>query len=278
VRPMIFYLVTRILWYVPLILQVAIAAVMLRRKLVGIFPVFFCYTVSVASQSTVSLFLPNPGRSYALVNWWGDALAVLLGIGVIFETLKNILPPYPFLRLLMKWVWVLGGMAAATALLMLVFSTGQFGAQGTPTGPAARADEAVHDTNKPPVEKDPVLESILLAEWAARFLQVCLLIIVIALMSRLGLTWQQYSVGIVAGFGIFSALDLAALEFHGHLHFISDNVFGLIRPAAYNLGAIIWATYFLRSWSRTPVAYLPKTNLSEWNEAVTDYVDQCYRR
>jgi hypothetical protein len=276
VRPMILYLVTRILWYVPLILQVAIAAVMLRRKLVGIFPVFFCYTVLVASCATVSLFLPTRGTSYALLYWWGDALAVLLGLGVIFETLKNILPAYPILRLVMKSVWVLGGLAAATALLMLVFSSGGATARGTPAaGGVARADKdgAVFDP-----AKDPVLESILLTERAARFLQVCLLIIVIALMSRLGLTWQQYSVGIVAGFGIFSALDLAALEFHGHLHFMSDNVFGLIRPAAYNLGAIIWAAYFLRSWSQTPVAYLPKTNLSEWNEAVNDYVDQCYRR
>ena len=274
---MIFYLVTRMLWYVPLILQVAIAAVMLRRKLVGIFPVFFCYTALVVSVATVLLFFPTRGRSYALVYWWGDALAVLLGLGVIFETLKNILPPYPFLGLVMKLVWVLGGLAAATALLMLVFSTTV--AQGTPTGgPAARADEIVHDTNDLPKKKDPVLDSILLTERAARFLQVCLLIIVIALMSRLGLTWQQYSVGIVAGFGIFSALDLAVLEFRGHLHFVSDDTFGVIHSAAYNLGAIIWAVYFLRSWSRTPVAYLPKTNLSEWNEAVTDYVDECYRR
>ena len=58
VRPMIFYLVTRVLWYVPLLLQVAIAAVMLRRKLVGRFPVFFGYTVLVASRATV---LPNVG-------------------------------------------------------------------------------------------------------------------------------------------------------------------------------------------------------------------------
>jgi hypothetical protein len=272
-------MLTTTLWVVPLLIQVAIVAVMLRRKLAGVFPVFFVYTVVVAFWTTALFFLPNPSRPYALVYWWGEALAVLLGLGVIFEVLRNILPPYPFLRVVMKWVWVLGGMAAATALLMLVFSTGHTAAQGTPTaGPAARQDEAVQDTKLPPKKKDPVLESILLLEWAARFLQVCLLIIVIALMSRLGLTWQQYSVGIVAGFGIFSALDLAVLELRGHLHFVSDDTFGLIHTAAYNLGAIIWAIYFLRSWSRTPVAYLPKTNLSEWNEAVTDYVDQCYRR
>jgi len=279
VRPMILYLVTKTLWYFPLVLQVAIAAVMLRRKLAEVFPVFFGYTVVVASRETALLFVPYTGKTYSLVYFWGEALAVLLGIGVIFETLRNILPPYPFLRLVLKLVWVLGGMAAATALLMLLFSRGPPTAQKTATeGPAAHADVAVPDKEMPPKKKDPVLESIFLLERAARFLQVCLLIIVIALMSRLGLTWQQYSVGIVVGFGIYSALNLAALEFRSHLHFVTDGMFELINSAAYNLGALIWAAYFLRSWSRTPVAYLPKTNLAEWNEAVNDYVNQCYRR
>ncbi len=61
-------------------------------------------------------------------------------------------------------------------------------------------------------------EWIILTERSARFLQVCLLIVAIALMSRLGLTWQNYSVGIAAGFGVFAALDLALLELRAHLH------------------------------------------------------------
>src|SRR5215831_12259226 len=135
---MIWYLLTKTLWLFPLVLQVAIAAVMLWRKLAGVFPVFFAYTVVMVSRETALFFLPYSGRAYSLVYWWGEALAVLLGIGVIFETLRNILPPYPFLRLVLKLVWVLGGMAAATALLMLLFSSGRTNAQETPTGePAA---------------------------------------------------------------------------------------------------------------------------------------------
>ena len=250
---MILYLVTRTLWLVPLILQVAIAAVMLRRKLVRVFPVFFAYTVLVSSREFVLLFLRYGGKAYSLIWFCGEALAVLLGLGVIFETLKYLFPPFLFLRLVIKSVWILGGVAAVTALLLLVRSH-------SGTGP------------------DRQLESIILLERAARFLQVCLLMIVIALMSRLGLTWHQYLLGIIAGFGVFSAFDLAALELRGHLHFLSDDAFVLIRPAAYNLAAVIWAAYFLPSRSRAPVEHLPKDNLKEWNEAVTDYVEQCYRR
>jgi len=254
VRPMsLSHLVTTTLWVLPLVLQTAIAFVMLRRKLVRIFPIFFSYTVVVLSREIALLFLKYPGNLYALVYWCGEALAVLLGLGVIFETLRHLLPPYPSLRLVLKSVWILGVIAAVTALLMLVLTNG-----GTGT--------------------DRVFEFIILAERSARFLQACLLIVVIALMSRLGLTWHHYLVGIVAGFGIYSALALAALEFRAHLHFVSDATLVLLNSAAYNLAAIIWAFYFLRSWRRTPVEHLPKTNLAEWDEAVTDYVDQWYRR
>jgi len=250
---MLLSLLTKALWSVPLVLQVAIAIVILRRKLVGVFPIFFAYTVVVSVRETVLFFLPYSGNAYSFVWFWGEALAVLLSLGVIFETLRHIFAAYPFLGVVLKLVWILGGMAAVAALLILMLS-------GRGTG------------------ADPLLESIFLLERAVRFLQVCLLIMVIALISHLGLTWQQYSIGIIAGFGIYSALDLVTLEFRAHLHFLTDATFELVEPAAYNLGAIIWAAYFLPSWSRTPVEHLPRTNLAEWNEAVADYVDPWYRR
>ncbi len=252
-RPMIFsHLLTKTLWVVPLILQAAIALLMWRRKLVRIFPIFFTYTVLVPSRDTALLFLTRD--PYFLVYWGGEALAVLLGLGVIFEILRHLFPPHPFLRVVWKSVWVLGSIAALTALLLLVLAH-----SGT--------------------ETRRVLESTVLLERAARFLQVCLLIVVIALMSRLGLTWHHYSLGIVAGFGVYSALDLAALEFRAHWHSLAaDATFALVRPAAYNLGAIIWAAYFLPSWSKKPVEYLPRTDLAEWNATVSDYIDQWYRR
>jgi hypothetical protein len=186
------------------------------------------------------------------VYWCGEALAVLFGLGVIFETLKHILQPYPSLRIVFRSVWVMGGITAVAALSMLVFSNNDAGT-------------------------DRVYELIILFERAARFLQVCLLIAVIAFMSRLGLTWHHYSVGIVAGFGIYAALDLAALELRAHLHLLTDAAVVVIRPAAYNLAAVVWAVYFLRPWRRMPIAHLPTNNLAEWSEAVTDYIHQWYR-
>jgi hypothetical protein len=107
---------------------------------------------------------------------------------------------------------------------------------------------------------------------------VCLLIVAIAMMSRLGLTWHHYSLGIATGFGVYSALDLILLELRAHLHVVTDTAFVLLRPAAYNLGVLIWAFYFLRPQSGNPVDRLPGSDLANWNDALTEHVDKWYRR
>ena len=253
-RPMsFFHLLTMTLWVLPLVLQAVIALVMLRRKLVTSFPIFFSYTVVVLSGETALLFLKNPSTIYRLVYWCKDALAVLLCLAVIFEILGHILPSSPLIGFVLKSIWIFGGMAGVAALLMLVLTRG---------GPGA----------------DRVFEFIFLAERSARFLQACLFIVVIALMSRLGLTWRHYSVGIAAGFGIYSALALAGFELRGHLHLVSDATFALLNSAAYNIAAFIWAFYILQSWPETAVERLPNVNLAEWNEAVGGYINQWYRR
>ncbi len=96
-------------------------------------------------------------------------------------------------------------------------------------------------------------------------------------MSRLGLTWQNYSVGIAAGFGVYAALDLALLELRAHLHAVTDTAFVLMRSAAYNLGVAIWAFYFLRPRGGKPVGGLPATDLANWNDTLTEKVDRWYR-
>ena len=254
VRPMKFHpLVTSVLWLAPVVLQPLIAFAMFSRKVVRLFPIFFSFSLLVPARDAVLFFLPYPGPLYSRVYWWGEAVAVLLALGVIFETTLHFVRPYPFLGLLVKVLCVAGVVAAASAVIMLFWANGP---RGT----------------------DMVLEWIILLERSARFLQVCLLIVAIALMSRLGLTWHHYSLGIAAGFGIYAGLDLVLLELRAHLHVATDTAFVVLRPAAYNLGVLIWAWYFLRPQPRRSVDRLPGTDLTKWNDALTEQVDQWYRR
>lgn len=244
-------LTTIVLWIIPLVLQYVITVVMLRRHLVRIFPIFFSYTVWVAARETALFFFVYSSKLYSSVYLWGDALAVLLGIGAIVEAIRQIFPSHPLLRRFLRSVWIFGIIAAAMSVLLLV---------------SARASGP-----------DPTLEWIMLLERSARLLQACMLVVVIALMSRLGLGWHHYLVGIVVGFGVYSALDLAALEFRSHLHFVTGVTYALLQSSAYNLGAIIWAYYFLRPWRHGAVDRLPETDLAEWNESISDHIKRWYQ-
>ena len=245
-------LATSVLWFVPMAMQCAIVLVMLRRELVGQFPFFFSYTVLLPVRDAILYFLPQSSNRYSTVFWWGDAAAILLALSIVFEISWHFMRSYPFLRLFLRVLWISAVVACSAALAMLLWTKG-------------------------PVGTDLALEWIILTERSARFLQVCLLIVAIALMSRLGLTWQNYSVGIAAGFGVYAALDLALLELRAHLHAVTVTAFVLMRSAAYNLGVAIWAFYFLRPQGGKPVGSLPGTDLANWNNALTEHVNKWYR-
>jgi len=244
---------TPVFWLLPLAVQCVIALVMLRRGLARQFPFFFSYTVLLPARDTTLYFLPQPSNRYSSVFWWGEATAILLALAIIFEISWHFVRRYPFLRLFLRVLWISAVVVGAAALAMLIWTKGPAGA-------------------------DVALEWIILAERSARFLQVCLLILAIAMMSRLGLTWRHYSLGIAAGFGVFAALDLVLLELRAHLHLISDSTFVLLRSAAYNLGVLIWAFYFLPPEDGNPIDRLPGNDVSDWNETLTEQVDKWYRR
>lgn len=244
--------VTSVLWLAPVILQPLIACAMLSRKLMRPFPIFFSFNILVPARDVALLFLAYPGNAYSRVYWWGESVAVLLALGVVFETASHFVRPYPFLRLFLRVLWIAGVIASVIAIALL-WADGPSGASR-------------------------VFEWIVLLERSARFLQVCLLIVAIALMSRLGLTWRHYSLGITAGFGVYAALDLILLELRAHLHVLTDAAFVLLRPAAYNLGVVIWAFYFFWPQVGNPVDRLPPSGLANWDDALTQQVDKWYRR
>jgi hypothetical protein len=247
------HVATFVFWFLPVALQSLVAFIMFRRRMVRQFPVFFTFNLLVPARDVTLYFLPFSGNLYSAVFWWGESATTALELGVVFENTWHFIKPYPFLRVFLKVLGVAGIIAAAAALALLLWTKG-------------------------PAGTDLALEWIILTERSARFLQVCLLILAIALMSRLGLTWQHYSLGIAAGFGVYAALDLVLLELRAHLHVVTDNTFVLLRSAAYNLGVAIWAFYFLRPQGGKPVGGLPSTDLANWNDALTQHIDQWYRR
>lgn len=245
--------VTAMLWIAPIVIQSIIAIVMLHRKLVEIFPVFFTYSVLLPTREIFLLFVRNhPGRyspTYWFTYWLGEAIVVVLSLGVIYEVIWHLIRPYSFLRrFAFKFFWIVAAVALALGLIMFLSSS---------------------RSNQP----DPLFEIIILIERSVRFLQACWLIVLVLLMSRLGLTWQYYAVGIAKGFGVYSASDLALLELRAHLHWITDGTLVFLNSMAYNVAVAIWALYFVPAHSRKIIVEsLPHTEIARWNEVLSEYL------
>jgi hypothetical protein len=226
---------------------------MLYRGLARQFPFFFSYNLFLPARDLALVSVPYGGNRYSTVFWGGEATAILLALVVIVEVAFHLIGQYPFLRFLFKVVSVAAVIGAMAALAMLIWTRGPAGA-------------------------DLVLEWIIYTERSVRFLQVCLLVLMLALMSRLGLSWRNYPLGIAAGFGLYAACDLLLLELRAHLHALADNSFVLLRSTAYNLGVLIWAAYFLLPLGEGPINRLPPNDLGQWNDELNQKVDKWYRR
>ncbi|HEV2699338.1 MAG TPA: hypothetical protein VGU90_15190, partial [Terriglobales bacterium] len=238
--------ITDILWVLPLVIQAGVLFALLKRRLWATFPLFFAYTAAVLAREVILIFLPYASSLYGHVYWYGEVLTVSLGLAAIFETLRHLFPQYRLVRVILQVIWILGGIAASGAIVMLVV------AQMAPASNRA-------------------YEIVILAERFARFVQACSLIVVIVLVLHLGSSWRQYSVGIAAGFGVYSALALLIFEFYGRLHLMSNSAFVMLNSSAYNLGTVIWGIYFLAPQRSPECEQLPTPNLSAWNDVVTEY-------
>jgi hypothetical protein len=236
-------------WIIPLCLQPLIALAIIVRRLIKEFPHFFLYTLFVSGRDLALLFLRHNTQLYSWIYFVAEPVAIILGLAVVYEVFWQLMRPYEMLRTLgVRLFWVSLGVAVAAGLTMLKMS--QFGL------PAFW------------------IESIVLAERSARFVQVGVLIVFILFISRLGLTWKHYTSGIVAGFGIAAGLQLALFELRS-LHAIADTNFVLLMSAAYNCAVMVWAIYFVFSRMQTSVPKeLPATDLVRWDELLRKYLNR----
>jgi hypothetical protein len=245
--------IATLLGILPLFLEAAISVAMLRRKLASQYPTFFSYMVFLPVRGILLLIFQAGTAHYFSVYWGGKAIAILLSIGALFETISRVLRSYPyFRRVVCQLFFIVVALGGLGAVILLI----------------ARWH----------LDADKLLVQLMFLERGARLLLVCLWILFTILMSRLGLIWERYALGIAAGFAFYAALDLALLELHIDLNLIPDNSFLLLRSAAYNLAVGIWAFYFLPTRVEKPVEQLPSTDLGSWNHVLTHYVDQWYRR
>lgn len=240
-----YQLISYALWIAHPVLQLAVAAAMIRRKLYRSFPFFFAYIVCQILIFSVlfPIYRSDNYELYFYVYWTTTAVSVALGFKVIHEIFIDIFRPYHTLKdlgsVLFKWA----------GLVMLLVA-------------------GVVAASSPVSESGPLVQAVLTLQRSVRVIQCGLVFFLLVFSRYLGISWRQRSFGIALGFGSFAAIELAMIALRVGTY-ISEPTLNLLNMAAYNSAIIVWFSYcMLRSPARETSVTLLKSQ--RWEQSLTE--------
>jgi hypothetical protein len=206
------------LWIAHPVLQLGIAAAMLRRGLHRRFKFFFAYIL--AQIATFAVLFPTLWHSYSpafYLYWVLDALSVAFGFAVIHEVFVDVFQAFQTLRdlgtVLFKWVGV---------VMLLV---------------AVVASVSTNSSDVP-----PWMQAIVTSQRCVRMIQVGMVLFLLFFSHYVGVSRRQHSFGIALGFGSFAVLELVLISSWVGKHF-SGPWMSILNMAAYNATLLVWVTY-----------------------------------
>jgi hypothetical protein len=234
------------LWLAPHAFQVAIFAVMIRRKLYREFPVFWLYLLYEAVQGfTLFVLDHHPAISasqYWQAYWVGSLGSILLRFALIWEIFAHVFSPYPALgefgKMIFRW--------AAIVLLLVAVAVAFY----SPVGPGPR-----------------ILSGIYVIDRTISIIQCGLLLFLFLFSSYFGLSWRSYIFGIAAGLGIYATVQLVASSVWVQTAgFSANDLFTFVSMATYHCCVLIWLFYLVSNEPvRRAVGEIPPNDLDVWD-------------
>lgn len=234
-------------------LQAPLVAAMLAKKLWRSFPLFSVYAasnfVATAGLYAIRAFGGSP-RLYFYSYWICEAVAVLLGFGVVFEVFRSMFGEYSALRRLavISFRWALAGLV----VLGIVVAYAQ-----------SLADQ------------NPLVAAVHLDEETARTIELGLLMFLFLFSRVFGLHWRQNVFGIALGLGIFVATELAGVTIRAYFGPVALRSFSLARGIAFDVSVLVWLGYLLAPERASSAAEVPeRRQLEQWNQAIMELIHQ----
>ena len=234
-----------LLWLLPTVIESVIVVAMARRKLWRDLPIFFSYLVFEIGR-TLFLFIERNDRwMYFYAFWITEAIGCLAALWVIKELFDD-----AFARLLE--LHRVGDVVFRYALLLLVVIAVLLAW----TSPGSGADR--------------VIAGIFVVKRTVTFIQTGLLCSLFISVFVSGLGWKHHVTGIAFGFGLYGAVELAAIVVRTAYGPIATGVLSWVMMIVNNLCVLVWAVYIL---SRAPVT-VPVVSeefesfLAGWNDSL----------
>ena len=235
----------------PHVLQIVLALLMIRRKLVREFPVFFAYTIFEIFQFLVLFALMNLNfmKLYAVLYYGGEAVSAALRFAIIYEIVSNVLRNYSSLRRvkhsLFHW-------ATAGLMILAVFIVAYT--------PSMQTDSMV------------VIQNVV--DRTISIIQCGLLLLLLGLSRFLKFSYKSYAFGIALGLGIYDTLkllDWGLADRFGSLE--TSDWFNMTVMAAYHCAVLFWVVaLLLPQTEQIRIPEVPSSALEQWNSTLERFL------
>jgi hypothetical protein len=233
------------LWIAHPVLQMGIAAIMLRRGLHRKFKFFFGYILT--QLVTFAVVFPAMWHSYSAFfyfYWVSDALSIAFGFGVIHEVFVDVFRAFHTLRdlgtVLFKWA----------GLVMLLVA-------------------GVVSVSTDSSEIAPWMQAIVTSQRCVRIIQIGMVLFLLFFARYVGISRRQHSFGIALGFGSFAVIELVLICSWVGKHWGDPTIMSILNMAAYNGTLLIWLGYVgVKSPARD--VSLSLLQPQRWEQSLTD--------
>jgi hypothetical protein len=242
-------LINRDVWILGICLQVLLGLLVLAKRTWHRSPVFAGYVFFNLFTAAVTYALIHNRDLYFYGYWICEAIGIVLGLTVVREIFTNVFSPHPALRKLATVIF------RVAVVVLVVLAVGVIYAQSG----SARS----------------IANTILLAEEAARIVEVGLIMFLFLSSSAFGLHWRQSVFGTALGLGMFAAADLVTATLIGHVSPTAVLGLNLVQGIAYCTSLFIWCGYLIAPERVTSSAEIPKrAQLEQWNQAVMELISR----
>jgi hypothetical protein len=231
------------LWVAPHLLQIALAAIIFKRKLHREFPVFFAYTIYQVLGNAVLFTLDHwsviSADIFRLAVNIDGAISIALRFVVIYEIFVIVFRPYETLKRLASVI-------VHFTLLALLIVALVVAAYGPVAAYASR------------------LISLYIAMGrAAAIVQCGLLLLLFAFSTYFGISWRSFVFGVASALGFYLTVQLGFSALSSHIYVPHAD---LLEMLAYHLSVVGWLFY---AWAPQPdqlaVKSIPQHQLESWN-------------
>jgi hypothetical protein len=243
------------LWVAPHVLQIPIIVIMVRRKMVREFPIFFVYTCFQILQTAVLFTIDQSDRFTAeqyIVCWIAEEyISVALRFAVIHEIFQHVFRSYPALQKLgAHLVRLTIVLLMIVAVILVAYSTG---------------------TNL-----DQVSVVYIVVNRTVNIMQVGLLVLLVLLVKHLHLSWSTYVLPVALGFGLYASTMLANTSLQAHFGaFFNNSLTSQIEHVAYTCCVVVWLSGLLLPQPVAARIEPPSSHeLEDWNAALQRLLQQ----